>query len=137
MDGERAFRRAAQGLAEVAEPARTVLASPYERAWRTAELLHEEADWPAAERFEPLEADSRAEDALEALAAWSGSGPLALVGHEPLLGQLCGVLSGGSDLELKKGAVVRLTVERFEPGGALLRWLLPPKVLRRLGSRGT
>jgi phosphohistidine phosphatase len=131
-EGEKTFRRVARGLAAVTKPPRTVLASPYERAWRTAELLAEEARWPAPERFESLEADRHAERALAALAERADEGRLALVGHEPMLGLLCGLLLGGSALELKKGAVVRLAVRAFEPSGATARWLLPPKVLSRL-----
>jgi phosphohistidine phosphatase len=131
-DGEKEFRRCARRLAALTRNPRTVLASPYERAWRTAEILAEEARWPAPMRFEALEADGHAERALAALAARGDEGRLGLVGHEPMLGLLCGILVGGSALELKKGAIARLAVRAFEPGGATARWLLPPRVLSRL-----
>jgi phosphohistidine phosphatase len=131
-EGEKKFRRAARGLARLLKPPRTVLASPYERAWRTAEILVDAARWPAPERFEPLEADRHAEQALAALAERGDEGRLAVVGHEPMLGLLCGILLGGGAVELRKGALARLAVRSFEPGGGTARWLLPPKVLQRL-----
>ena len=131
-EGEQEFRRAARGLAKLMKPVRTVLASPYERAWRTAEILRDAAGWPEPERCEALEADRHAESAIAALAGRGDEGTLAIVGHEPMLGRLCGILTGGNPPELKKGAVARLDVLAFEPGEATARWLLPPKVLRIL-----
>jgi phosphohistidine phosphatase len=131
-EGEKAFRRSVRGLRRLTNPVRTLLSSPYERAWRTAEILHEVAHWPVPERFDALAADRHAERALAALAESAQEGPLAIVGHQPMLGRLCGILTGGAALELKKGAVMRLDVHAFEPGGATARWLLPPKVLRLL-----
>jgi phosphohistidine phosphatase len=127
--GERSFRRAARGLQEVARPVETVLASPCVRAWRTAELLADESGWGDPRPLEALGPDVDAAAALAALAEWGSSERLAIVGHEPMLGMLCGVLSGGATVELKKGAVARLAVRALAPGGATLRWLLPPKVL--------
>jgi phosphohistidine phosphatase len=129
-EGEKDFRRAARALGGLTKPPRSLLSSPHERSWRTAEILTEEARWPAPSPFEPLEQDRHAEHALAALAARNDEGRLALVGHEPMLGLLCGILLGGGPIELKKGAVARLQVRALEPGGAKLRWLLPQKMLR-------
>ena len=130
MEGEVAFRRAAQGLAKLADPVSTVLASPYVRAWRTAEILHEEAGWPKPEPFKALEADNTPQDVIDELASAPGGPSIALVGHEPMLSELTGILVGGGSVELKKGAIARLDVRALTRGGATLRWLLPPKVLR-------
>jgi phosphohistidine phosphatase len=133
-EGERDFARSARGLARVTDEVEAVLASPYARAWRTAELLHEEGGWPEPRAFAPLEADRHAEQLLADLAKLGADGSLAVVGHEPMLGVLSGILVGGGAFELKKGAVVRLDVSELRPGGATLRWLLPPKVLRGLAK---
>ena len=45
-DGEAKFRKAARGLHRLAPTVDAVVASPFTRAWRTAELLQEEAGWP-------------------------------------------------------------------------------------------
>jgi phosphohistidine phosphatase len=130
MEGEVAFRRAAQGLTKLTNPPATVLSSPYVRAWRTAEILQQEAGWPAPEPFKALEADRQPQDVIDELASAPGGPSIALVGHEPMLSELAGILIGGGNVELKKGAVARLDVRALTRGGATLRWLLPPKVLR-------
>jgi phosphohistidine phosphatase len=130
--GEKLFRRAARGAVTVADRPDVMLSSPYARAWRTAEILHEEG-WPEPQRFDALEAERSPEEAILALAAWAGADKVAIVGHRPQLGLLCGKLARGEAIELKKGAVARLSVDSFEPGGATLRWLLSPNLLRRLG----
>ena len=134
--GERRFRSAARGLRRIVPAVDAVLASPYERAWRTAELLHEEAGWPEPERCRELEAPRPPEDVLGPLAKRSEAS-LALVGHEPHLSLLASLLlTGGPDsarIELRKGGVVLLGFAgRCEPGQAVLRWYLTPKLLRAL-----
>ena len=130
LEGEVALRKEAQGLTNLTDPPTTVLSSPYVRAWRTAEILHEEAGWPPPEPFKALEADHAPQDVIDELASAPGGPTIALVGHEPMLSELTGILIGGGSVELKKGAVARLDVRALTRGGATLRWLLPPKVLR-------
>ena len=59
---------------------------------------------------------------------------LALVGHEPDLGELAARLLGArGSIEFKKGAVCLIEVDGATPGGpGTLRWMLPPKALRAL-----
>jgi phosphohistidine phosphatase len=130
MEGEVTFRKAVQGLAKLTGPPATVLSSPFVRAWRTAEILQEEAGWPSPEPFKTLEADRDPQGVIDELADAPGGPSIALVGHEPLLSELIGLLVGEAHIELKKGAVARLDVRALTRGGATLRWLLPPKVLR-------
>ncbi len=122
-DGEKKFRRAARGLREVASTVDVVLASPYVRAWRTAEILHEEAKWPAPAREERLEAWR---DPSDGLALTGGDGTIALVGHEPYLSRLASLVLTGDDdkvhIDFKKGGVILLE-------GTMLRWYATPKML--------
>jgi phosphohistidine phosphatase len=132
--GERRFRPAARGLRTIVASVDAILASPYVRAWRTAELLHEEAHWPAPERCEALEAERSPADALAVLTA---EGSVALVGHEPFLSSFASLLLTGDEaaarLELKKGGAALLSFDSSAaPGEATLRWHLPPKILRAL-----
>ena len=46
-EGEEDFRGAARGLGRVVPEVDMLLSSSYERAWRTAEILAEQAGWPA------------------------------------------------------------------------------------------
>ena len=58
-----------------------------------------------------------------------------MVGHEPNLSSVLALLLTSSDgvtIELKKGSCAAVEVGVFEPrAGAVLRWLLPPRTLRR------
>ena len=132
-EGESKFRRAARGLERIVGSVDVVLSSPLIRAWRTAELLGEEAGWPAPVVCEALEPDRTAAAAVTALDAYRRAERVALVGHERLLGEVIGHLLGeGVDaIPLKKGgaAMIELTGDDAE-----LRWLLTPKIERVLGK---
>jgi phosphohistidine phosphatase len=60
---------------------------------------------------------------------------IALVGHEPGIGELAARLLGlRKELEFKKGAICRIDVTALPPTGpGQLRWFLTPRILRRLG----
>ena len=60
---------------------------------------------------------------------------IALVGHEPNIGELAARLIGArAPLEFKKGAICRIDFETFPPkGSGQLRWFASPKMLRDLG----
>jgi phosphohistidine phosphatase len=137
-EGAERFRRAARGLRRIVPEVDAVLSSGFARAWQTAELLHEEAEWPEPEDFPSLEAGRPAAPVLEALRG-RGEASIALVGHEPNLSRLASLLCAGDEdtlrLELKKGAVALLGCDLgVEPRGAYLRWSVAPKTLRRLAS---
>lgn len=53
-----------------------------------------------------------------------------LVGHDPDFSELAADLSGVATIEMKKGALARIDVSTpIEPGGGILRWLVPPDAL--------
>jgi phosphohistidine phosphatase len=60
---------------------------------------------------------------------------IALVGHEPGIGELGARLLGlRKPLEFKKGGMARIDVTALPPTGpGQLRWFLTPRILRRLG----
>jgi phosphohistidine phosphatase len=59
---------------------------------------------------------------------------LALVGHEPNLGELAGELIGArAALEFKKGGICRVDFDVLPPKGTgRLRWFVTPKMLRKM-----
>jgi phosphohistidine phosphatase len=59
---------------------------------------------------------------------------IALVGHEPNIGELAARLIGArAPLEFKKGAICRIDFEVLPPKGiGQLRWFVTPKMLREL-----
>src|SRR4051794_1357153 len=124
-DGATRFRRVARGLRRVDLRVDTVLSSGWARAWETAEILHEEAGWPAPRRFEPFEpGPSTLEEVVGGLAQLHGA--IALVGHEPPLSRLTSLLCTGDgdalQLEFKKGGVVLVEFDgRVEAGRGTLR----------------
>lgn len=130
------FKDASRGLATLVPSVDIVLASPFARAWHTAEILADDAGWPRAVQADAFRSERTADEALAAIGAVRGAEAIAAVGHEPNLSELASLFVLGTidlRLELKKGAVLALTFdEEVAPGGAYLRWLLPPKALRSL-----
>ena len=113
-----------------------MLSSGYARCWQTAQLLHDDAGWPAPEVCRELEVGQPPSAALEVLRRHAARS-VALVGHEPHLSRLTSLLCTGSEealeIEFKKGGVLWLSFAGpVEPGRGRLRWIVPPKVLRKL-----
>ncbi|HEY5099880.1 MAG TPA: phosphoglycerate mutase family protein [Gaiellaceae bacterium] len=125
-DGEKRFRRAARGLRVLVPEVDVVLSSPYVRAWRTAEILHEEAGWPPPERSDLLGASRAPADGLDAIGARPEASSIAVVGHDPYLSHFISILLTGDldavRIELKKGGVVHIDDN-------VLRWYATPKTL--------
>ncbi len=130
-DGARRAERVARGLAALKPRIELVLTSPYRRARQTAEpaarVLGLEASLRETRALEP---NRDVAEILEELEAEERRAVL-LVGHQPFLGTLLGLLVGGEGLELplKKAAVA--CVEREGRQGTL-KALLPPRVLERI-----
>ncbi len=136
-EGADRFREAARGLQWLVPEVDAMLSSGYARAWQTAELLHEGAGWPEPEECWVLEAGQPPAAAVDVLHGRTERS-IALVGHEPHLSGLASLLSTGSEdrleAELKKGGAAALSFAgRVEPAAAELRWIVSPKILRRLG----
>lgn len=138
-DGVERFRRAVAGLRDLGVELDLVLSSPYARARETAELLCVGLKpRPTLIVVDALACGERPAEVIAAVglhsAAGRGASRLALVGHEPDLGELAARLLGAKGrVEFKKGAVCRIDVDRAMPAGpGTLRWLLTPRVLRGL-----
>ncbi len=136
--GTKRFEEAATGLRRVVGRVDVVLSSPYVRAKQTARLLEDVAGWPEPINCEVLEPGHDPSEVMDFLLAHHNDGVVALVGHEPLLGELAGRLLGGPgapDQPLKKGCAVCFRSDTGVVDGAmLLRWWLPPKIARKLGQ---
>lgn len=135
-EGVQQMRAAAESLRALVPEMAVTGHSPLRRARETAEIVA--ACYPQTRQVaaEPL-APGGEPVALERWLAEAGSGPVAVVGHEPDLGQwIARLLSGrkGGFSPLKKGGICCLRCDgEPRPGGAVLQWLLPPRVLRALG----
>jgi len=113
-----------------------VLTSPLVRTRQTAEILASGlSSRPKVTNFTALAPGHSAKEMLSALKDYARRSRLALVGHEPGLGDLMAALIGTRrPITFKKGGVALVKVDRLPPeaGAAALYWFLTPKVLRSL-----
>ena len=135
-EGEERFRRAARGLRGLVPAIDQVFSSELARAWRTAEVLHEEAAWPSPAPWRELEPDRPTDEATAALARQAAE-VVAVVGHDPHLSNLVAYFTAGRDdafdVELKKGGAACVEFHGAPSAGSgVLRWLVTPKILRSL-----
>ncbi len=133
--GEREFRLAARGLARLVPRVDAIFSSPYQRAWRTAEILSELDSWPAPEPSPVLEPTLPPEKAALALQDHAEASAVAVVGHRPGLHELAAYLltgrGDGLEIRLEKGGVACIRFDGvLEPGAGELRWMLTPELLK-------
>lgn len=134
-EGAQKFRDAVRGLAALDIVVDLVLTSPLVRARETATLLAAGLGRRPVEEVEALAPGGRPAAIIEVLASHAAKyRRLALVGHEPDLGELAARLLGArGNVEFKKGAVCAIDLDGATPNGpGTLRWHLPPRVLRGL-----
>jgi phosphohistidine phosphatase len=142
-DGERPLsgrgitrtRTAAAAVARMERGFTRVLTSPLRRAVESAELFVESCEPKVPiERFDGLAPGHSFRDVIQRLSELGPDEVVALVGHEPDLGKLAGVLLFGApaSLPLKKaGACVISFTDVAASGAGRLEWFLPSKALRR------
>lgn len=107
-----------------------VWTSPLPRARQTADLMNQA--WRATVRVvDSLAPGGDREALLRELGACGEAAEVALVGHEPMLGELATWLVSGSraaGVEFKKGAVGCIRIEQRTPRlRGVLAWLLTPR----------
>src|SRR5262245_14262699 len=136
-DGMARMRKAARGLARLGVTLDVVLTSPLVRARQTAEIVVEALHpRPALVSTESLSTDGSYAAVVAELEKHVRKTRIALVGHEPAIGELAARLIGSRHaIEFKKGAVCRIDVETLPPAGpGDLRWLMTTRILRAIGK---
>jgi phosphohistidine phosphatase len=134
-DGIVRMRQAARGLARLGTTIDVVLTSPLVRARQTAEIVVAALDpRPSLVQIDSLAPEGSFAAVVAELAKHAKRTRIALVGHEPNIGELAARLIGSRHgVEFKKGAVCRIDVEALPPSGpGDLRWLLTPRILRAI-----
>src|SRR5262252_3720665 len=129
------MRRAARGLARLGVAIDVVLTSPLTRARQTAEIVVEAIHpRPTLVSTDALSPDGGYAAVVAELEKHARKTRIALVGHEPGIGELAARLIGSRHaIEFKKGAVCRIDVDAVPPGGpGDLRWLMTTKILRAI-----
>lgn len=129
------LRKEARGLAQLGVSFDVVLASPLVRTRQTAEIIAGGFDpRPHIVNIDSLTPGGTYQAIVGDLEKHARKTRIALVGHEPAIGELAARLIGARQpLAFKKGAVCRIDVDALPPEDpGLLRWFVPPKVLRGL-----
>ena len=136
--GERRARRAAQGLARIERSVERLGTSPFVRAERTARILSRVLGIEA-EVTDALVPGGAIRRIMETMNGSAVEGSVVLVGHEPDLGALAGLLLFGNleaALPLKKAGACAIEIEPpARPGGGTLMWAAPPHILFRISRR--
>ena len=130
------FKKAVEGLVSLDVHIDEVFTSPLARARQTAELLAGGLrGTPPVRVLAALEPGHGPPAVVQQLAHEVRGHCVALVGHEPDLGELASHLLGTKKpLAFKKGGVLRIDVHALPSArDGTLVWMLPPKILRRLG----
>ena len=135
-DGTKKFKQSVPALMELGVVIDFVLTSPLVRARETAQLLAAGLKpKPAIAEVEALAPGGRHQAIIEAIKTHAKRNRrLALVGHEPDLGELAARLLGARGMvEFKNGGIGLIEVNAATLGGpGTLRWMLMPKALRAL-----
>ena len=131
--GKERLAREARGLAHLGIAFDIVLTSPLVRTRQTAEIIAAGLDpKPHVVAAESLAPGGTFQTVMADLEKHAKRERIALVGHEPSIGELAARLIGSRHpIEFKKGAVCRIDVESLPPAGpGALRFFLTPKFLR-------
>jgi phosphohistidine phosphatase len=135
--GRAKMTRAAQGLRKLKVRPALILTSPLKRAHETAEILAGGLDGARIEILSELAPGVDSSKIVEALRSFARHKSVAVVGHQPGLGNLASFLLTGSEkrcrLDFKKGGVACLEAELADNQmRCVLEWLTTAKVLRRV-----
>jgi phosphohistidine phosphatase len=135
--GIQRFREGAAGLTALEVRIDEIFTSPLVRAKQTADLLAAALQpKPAVKLLSDLAPGHTASAVMVQLEKVAKRRRIALVGHEPDLGQLAAYLLGGKrPLPFRKGGICRIDVDGLAStrAGSLI-WFIPPRVLRKLAD---
>ena len=133
--GRERMEKAAKGLCRVVPGLDRLLSSPLVRARQTAEIVGAAFGGPEVELLEAA-ATGDGNELLEALRAAEPGATIAVVGHEPILGEWTSWLLTGAAtgfVSYKKGEACALSFAAdIRPGHADLLWKIRPRQLRQL-----
>lgn len=132
--GARRMYEITAGLTRLGVQLNEIWTSPLIRARQTADILGRLHGFHGPVRRMESLAPGGDHGLILGRLAEAGVESLALVGHEPGLGELCARMLGGAPdrfILFKKGAVACIDVDGANlAGGGVLQWLLQPGQLR-------
>lgn len=112
-----------------------IITSPLVRTRQTADVFAETLkSKPSVSTSDALAPAGAPTAVIQELAKHMRKARIAIVGHEPNLGELAARLIGARNpLEFKKGGICRIDFEIFPPKGTgHLRWFVTPRMLREI-----
>ena len=136
-EGIARLRKEARGLTALGVAFDQIVTSPLVRTRQTAEVFAAELKGaPPIATSDALAPAGSIAAVEQEIARHVRKARVALVGHEPNLGELAAHLIGARvPIEFKKGGICRLDFDVLPPKGTgMLRWFLTPKILRKLGG---
>lgn len=134
-DGLARLRKQARALNELNVTFDEIISSPLVRTRQTADVFSAELKGhPEVVLSDALAPAGTPAAVIQELTKHVRKARLALVGHEPNLGELAAELIGArAPLEFKKGGICRIDFEVLPPKGVgRLRWFATPKMIRKL-----
>ena len=114
-----------------------VVTSPLVRTRQTADIFAEGLpSRPPVANADALAPGGSPAAVIDELAKYARRSRLAIIGHEPGIGELAArLIRARAPVEFKKGAICRIDVDAPPPAGpGCLKWFVTPKMLRRLGK---
>jgi phosphohistidine phosphatase len=136
-EGVQKLRKESKALVALDITFDVILTSPLVRTRQTAEVVAAAfRNPPPIVNMASLAPGGTHNAIIEELSKQHRRHHIALVGHEPGIGELAGRLIGlRRSLEFKKGAICRIDVSALPPAGpGQLRWFLTPRILRKIGK---
>ena len=112
-----------------------IITSPLVRTRQTADVFAETLKTkPSVSQSDALAPAGTPVAIIQEIGKHSKKGRIALVGHEPNIGELAARLIGArAPLEFKKGAICRIDFDVLPPKGTgQLRWFVTAKMLREI-----
>jgi phosphohistidine phosphatase len=134
-DGIAGLRKEAKALEALGVAFDQIISSPLVRTKQTADIFAESMKpKPPVATIDALAPAGTPSGVIQELSKHARKGRIAVVGHEPNLGELAAkLIAARTPIEFKKGTICRIDFEVLPPKGiGQLRWLLPPKVLRKI-----
>ncbi|MEO8258662.1 MAG: phosphohistidine phosphatase SixA [Acidobacteriota bacterium] len=134
-EGTSRVRKSARGLARLDVVFDAILTSPLVRTRQTADAVASAFTVrPHIVAVESLAPGGSYRAVLADLEKQTRRSRIALVGHEPGIGELASRLCGARQpFQFKKGAACRIDVDALPPTGpGLLRWFLTSRMMRGL-----
>jgi len=136
-EGISKLKKSTRGLAALGVTIEQIVASPLVRTRQTAEAVAATLkNTPPIAISDALAPDGTTADIVEEIGTHVRKGRVALVGHEPNLGELAAHLIGAhAPIEFKKGGMCRIDLDELPPKGrGTLIWFAPPRMLRKIGE---